>query len=211
MIRIHPTAEVSNQAHIGDGTSIWHQAQVRERASIGQNCILGKGVYVDFGVQIGDCCKLQNGAYVYHGATLEDGVFVGPGVILTNDRLPRAINPDGSLKSDDDWQVAPILVKRGASLGAGSVILPGIIVGEFAMVGAGSVVTRSVPEHGLVVGNPARLVGYVCRCGRTLTSVSRDEAHEQFRCEACGEVYHLPPLETAGVPPLAAPPTGGQQ
>ncbi len=107
MIRIHPTAEVSDQAQIGDGTAIWHQAQVRERARIGQNCILGKGVYVDFDVQIGDRCKLQNGAYVYHGVTLEDGVFVGPGVILTNDRLPRAINPDGSLKADDDWEVRP--------------------------------------------------------------------------------------------------------
>jgi len=211
MIRIHPTADVSDQAQIGEGTAIWHQAQVRERARIGQNCILSKSVYVDFDVQIGDCCKLQNGAYVYHGATLEDGVFVGPGAILTNDRLPRAINPDGSLKTDADWEVAPIHVKRGASLGAGSVILPGVTVGEFALVGAGAVVTRSVPDHGLVVGNPARLVGYVCRCGRPLTPAGRDGAREQFRCEPCGEVYRLPPIERAEVPPFPGPATGGQQ
>ncbi len=211
MIRIHPTADVSDQAQIGDGTAIWHQAQVRERARIGQNCILGKGVYVDFGVQIGNRCKLQNGAYVYHGVTLEDGVFVGPGVILTNDRLPRAINPDGSLKTDDDWKVGHIHVKRGASLGAGSVVLPGVTVGEFALVGAGAVVTRSVPDQGLVVGNPARLVGYVCRCGRPLSPAGRDEAQGQFRCDTCGEVYHLPPLEGAEIPPRAGPAPGGQQ
>ena len=123
MIRIHPTAELSTQATVGDGTQIWHQAQVREDAHIGRNCILGKGVYVDFGVRIGDNCKLQNGAFVYHGATLEDGVFVGPGAFLTNDKLPRAINPDGSLKSADDWDVGEILVRRGASLGAGCIVL----------------------------------------------------------------------------------------
>jgi len=211
MIRIHPTADVSDQAQIGDGTAIWQQVQVREHATIGQNCILGKGVYVDFEVQIGDHCKLQNGAYVYHGVTLEDGVFVGPGVILTNDRLPRAINPDGSLKTEADWEVGPIWVKQGASLGAGSVILPGVTVGQFALVGAGAIVTRSVPEHGLVVGNPARLVGYVCRCGRPLTPAGRDEEKALFRCDTCGEVYRLPPLGIAQISPLPGPATGGQQ
>ena len=124
---IHPTADVSPQATIGHGTKIWHQAQIREDARIGPNCIISKGVYVDFGVSIGANSKLQNGVYVYHGATIEDGVFLGPGVILTNDKLPRAINPDGSLKSDADWQVSPIHIKRGASIGAGSVVLPGIV------------------------------------------------------------------------------------
>ena len=201
MIRIHPTAEVSESAQIGDGTQIWHQSQVREGARIGRNCILGKGVYVDFDVQIGDRCKLQNGAFVYHGACLEDGVFVGPGAILTNDRRPRAINPDGSLKTDADWEVGRIHIKRGASLGAGSLVLPDVTIGEFALVGAGAVVTRSVPDHGLVVGNPARLVGYVCRCGRRLTPVDDQGAEGRYRCEACDETYHLPPLTGGGESP----------
>jgi UDP-2-acetamido-3-amino-2,3-dideoxy-glucuronate N-acetyltransferase len=198
MIKIHPTAEVSDQAQIGDGTQIWHQVQVRERARLGRRCILGKGVYVDFNVQIGDHCKLQNGASIYHGATLEDGVFVGPGVILTNDHLPRAINPDGSLKTDADWVVGRILIKRGASLGAGSVVLPDVTIGTFALVGAGAVVTRDVPDHGLAVGNPARLVGYVCRCGGRLLSAGRQGDTEDFQCTACQETYRLPPLVTEG-------------
>lgn len=165
---IHPTAHISSQAHIGEGTKIWHQAQVREGATLGRNCIIGKDVYIDSNVTIGDNVKIQNGACVYHGVTLEDGVFVGPGVILTNDKLPRAINPDGTLKSDANWEVSPTLVKRGASLGAGAVILPGVTIGQFAMIAAGAVVTRDVPDYGLVIGNPARLRGFVCPCGRRL-------------------------------------------
>src|SRR5437588_11722643 len=115
-VYIHPTAEVSPRAKLGSGSKVWHQAQVREDAVLGRNCILGKGVYIDFGVQIGDNVKIQNQASVYHGVTLENGVFVGPHVIFTNDKLPRAINPDGSLKSDDDWDLGRILVKEGASL-----------------------------------------------------------------------------------------------
>lgn len=201
MIRIHPSAEVSEQAQIGEGTQIWHQAHVRERARIGRGCILGKDVYVDYDVQIGDHCKLQNGVYVYHGATLEDGVFLGPGVILTNDRLPRAINPDGSLKSIDDWQVERILIRRGASLGAGSVVLPGVTIGEFALVGAGAVVTRDVPAQGLVVGNPARLVGYACQCGQRLSpadpageAAGRTSEPGAYRCSRCGNIHRLPAL-----------------
>jgi len=186
---VHPTADVSPRASIGPGVQIWHQAQVREGAHIGANSIIGKGVYVDFDVSIGANCKLQNGVCVYHGATVEDGVFLGPGVILTNDRLPRAINPDGSLKSAADWQVSPILVRTGASLGTGAVILPGITVGEFAMVGAGAVVTRDVPPHGLVYGNPARLHGYVCRCGQALAAAPGEPG--AWVCPACGRRYQL--------------------
>jgi acetyltransferase-like isoleucine patch superfamily enzyme len=191
---IHPTADVSPQATIGHGTKIWHQAQIREDARIGPNCIISKGVYVDFGVSIGANSKLQNGVYVYHGATVEDGVFLGPGVILTNDKLPRAINPDGSLKSDADWQVSPICIKRGASIGAGSVVLPGVTIGEFAMIGAGTVVTRDVPSHGLVYGNPGHIHGHVCRCGQVLT---RDEAQpdkdmsDVWLCQTCGDDYQF--------------------
>ena len=182
---IHPTADVSDRAVVGPRTRIWHQAQVREGARIGARCIVGKGAYVDLDVTIGDNVKVQNGVYVYHGVTVEDGVFLGPGAILTNDKLPRAINPDGTLKSDADWEVSPTVIRRGASIGAGAVILPGVTVGEFAMVGAGAVVTGDVPAHGLVYGNPARLHGYVCRCGQR---VSQQDSH-QWKCEVCNECY----------------------
>ena len=186
-IYVHPTADVSPKASISTGTRIWHQAQVREGARIGENCILSKGVYIDLDVIVGSNVKIQNGAFVYHGATIEDGVFLGPGVILTNDKLPRAINPDGSLKSDADWVVSPTLIRRGASIGAGAVVLPGVSIGEFAMIGAGALVTRDVPAQGLVYGNPARLCGYVCRCGHVL---SETEAGE-WRCDRCDEAYTL--------------------
>jgi len=189
---IHPTAEVSPQAAISEGTRIWHQAQVREGARIGQNCILGKGVYVDFDVVIGDNVKIENGCFVYHGATLEDGVFLGPGVILTNDRLPRAINPDGSLKTNADWEVGRVLIKRGASLGAGVVVLPDVTIGAFAMVGAGSVVTKDVPEYGLVVGNPARLVGFVCYCGARLKEGWPARDKMRASCSRCGTTVLVP-------------------
>lgn len=167
-IRIHPTAEVSEKAHIGDGTSIWHHTQVREGVTIGRNCILGKGVYVDAGVTIGDNVKIQNYVSIYHGVTLEDGVFVGPHVCFTNDLRPRAVNPDGSLKSSDDWILSPTYIRRGAALGANATIRCGITIGAWAMVGAGSVVTQDVPDYGLVWGNPARLRGFVCPCGESL-------------------------------------------
>lgn len=167
-IMIHSTAEVSSNAKVGDGTRIWHFVQVREGVEIGKNCIVGKDVYIDFDVKIGDNVKIQNSALLYHGATIEDGVFIGPQACLTNDRTPRAITSDGRLKGNDDWEVGPILIKYGASLGAGSLILPNVTVGRFAMVGAGAIVSRSVPDHGLVTGNPARLVGYVCHCGRRM-------------------------------------------
>lgn len=166
--QIHPTAEVSPQAQIGAGTRIWHQAQIREGAVIGTNCILGKGVYVDAGVVVGNNVKIQNGALLYHGLTLEDGVFVGPQACFTNDRLPRAITPDGTLKTDADWTVGPIHVGYGASIGAGAIVLPGVTIGRFALVAAGAVVSQSVPPHTLVMGVPARPAGFVCRCGQRL-------------------------------------------
>ena len=166
--RVHPTADVSPEADIGAGTSIWHRAQIREGARIGQRCIIGKDVYIDAGVTIGDNVKIQNSALVYHGATLEDGVFLGPQACLTNDKYPRAITPEGALKSADDWTVGPILIRYGASIGAGALILPDVTVGRFAMVAAGAVVAHDVPDHTLVIGVPARSAGYVCRCGRRL-------------------------------------------
>jgi UDP-2-acetamido-3-amino-2,3-dideoxy-glucuronate N-acetyltransferase len=192
-VRIHPTADVSPEAAIGAGTSIWNQAQVREGARIGARCILGKNVYVDAGVVIGDDVKVQNNVSLFHGVTIEDGVFVGPHVCFTNDRVPRAINPDGSLKTDADWEVSPILVRYGAALGANATILPGVTIGRWAMVGSGSVVTRDVAAHELVAGNPARRLGSACACGQPL----RDTDGEPFRgrCPTCGSSF---PPEAGG-------------
>jgi acetyltransferase-like isoleucine patch superfamily enzyme len=165
---VHPSADVSPRARIGKGTRIWNRAQVREGAVLGEQCNVGRDVYIDFDVQIGNCCKIQNSALIYHGAVIEDGVFIGPQACLTNDRYPRAINPDGSLKGADDWEVGQTVVRYGASIGAGAIIVTGVEIGRFAMVGAGAVVTHDVPAYGLVMGTPARLVGYVCPCGARL-------------------------------------------
>lgn len=191
-VYIHPTAEVSGQSTVGPGTRIWHQAQVREGAVIGRQCILGKGSYVDKDVRIGDFCKLQNGVFVFHGFNLESGVFLGPGVMLLNDKHPRAINPDGSPKSDEDWEASEGVIQYGAAVGGGAVILPGIRVGRMALVGAGAVVTRDVPERGIVAGNPARLRGFACDCGHSLVLGSSAGGRTQHTCSKCGRVYDLP-------------------
>ncbi len=190
-IRIHNSAEVSDKAAVGDGTSIWHHAQVREEARIGKNCIIGKGVYVDAGVSLGDNVKIQNYVSVYHGVRIEDGVFIGPHVCFTNDLRPRAINPDGSLKAADDWVLSETLIKRGAALGANSTIRCGITIGDWAMVGSGSVVTKDVPAHGLVYGNPAHLHGFVCSCGNELVEASRDSRTVTAKCRNCSRTFDI--------------------
>lgn len=187
MARVHPSAEVSSEAIIGDDVVIWNQAQVREHAVIGHQSSIGKNVYIDFGVRVGARCKIQNNVSVFHGVTVEDGVFIGPHVCFTNDRVPRAINPDGSQKDADDWVVEPTVVEHGASIGAASVILPGVRLGRFCLVGSGSVVTHDVPAHGLVFGSPARLVGWVCACGaRLLESVRSTDSDQTLACSRCG-------------------------
>ncbi len=178
---IHPTAEVDPGASIGEGASIWHQAQVREGAVVGPGCILGKGAYIDAGVRLGPNCKVQNYACIYHGTTLEEGVFVGPHAVFTNDQHPRAINADGSLKGEADWEVGQTLVRRGAAIGARAVVLPGVTIGCWALVAAGAVVTKDVPDHGLVAGNPARQAGWACVCARRLS--------EKLVCPGCGRRY----------------------
>ena len=181
---IHPTADVSPEARVGEGTLIWHEAQVREGAVLGTGCIVGKGVYVDRDVVVGDRVKIQNRASLFRGVTVEDDVYIGPHVSFTNDRYPRAVNPDGTAQTDADWELVPTLVRKGASIGAGALILPGVTVGRWAMVGAGAVVTRDVPDQGLALGNPARLAGYVCVCGRPL-----DREGLGWRCPACDRAY----------------------
>lgn len=194
---IHPSADVSPDAVIGDGTAIWHRAHVRERARIGSDCIIGKDAYIDVDVVIGSRVKIQNGALVYRGATLEDGVFIGPQVVVANDEFPRAITPEGKLKRAADWTTGEVRVCYGASLGAGVIVLPGVTIGSFALVGAGSVVTRSVPPHGIAIGNPARRVGWVCPSAHPLT---RDG--ESWICSRCGWAMESP-AESSSPAPVA--------
>ncbi len=187
--RIAGSADIDERAVIGAGTTVWHLAQVREDARVGQDCIIGRGAYIGPGVSIGDRCKLQNHALVYEPATLEDGVFVGPAAVLTNDDYPRAVNPDGSLKSAADWDAVGVNVKQGASIGARAVCVAPLTVGCWALVAAGAVVVRDVPDHALVVGVPARQVGWVGRAGVPLV------AHDgHWRCPRTGQRY----VETAG-------------
>lgn len=154
---IHPTADVDNTAIIGEGTKIWNQAQVRNDAVVGNNCIISKNVYIDEHVVVGNNVKIQNNVNVYHGVTVEDDVFLGPSMTFTNDMYPRAFN--------SEWKISETLVKKGASIGANATIRCGITIGEYAMVGAGSVVTKDVEPYALVIGNPARQIGWVCMCG----------------------------------------------
>jgi acetyltransferase-like isoleucine patch superfamily enzyme len=183
-VRVHPSAEVSEEAEVGDGTAIWNEAQVRAGARVGRECLFGKGVYVDVDVVVGDRVKLENRVSLFRGARLGSGVFVGPHSCLLNDKRPRSLTPDGQLKDLADWIVSGVTVGDGASIGGGCTVLPGVTIGRYALVGAGSVVTRDVPDHGLVYGNPARLVGYACECGQRLGAGGL--------CPDCGRVHDLP-------------------
>lgn len=181
-VYIHPSAVVEDGAVIGEGTRIWHFVHVRKGARIGNNCNIGKDVYIDVDVVIGNNVKIQNFATIYRGVTIEDDVFIGPHVTFTNDMYPRSFSTD--------WQVVPTLVKRGASIGANATIVCGVTIGEYSMVGAGSVVTRDVPPFGLVFGNPARLRGFVCYCGRPLKQkdlVEETDSYVKYRCGFCNK------------------------
>lgn len=182
---IHETADVSVDATISNGTRVWHYAQVRERAFIGKDCVVGRGAYIGSGVRIGDNCKIQNYALVYEPANLEDGVFIGPAVVLTNDRFPRAINEDGTSKSASDWEPVGVKVMKGASIGARSVCIAPVTIGEWSLVGSGSTVVRDVPNYALVVGNPARRIGWVGKSGHPLA----EEANGIFTCPVTGTRY----------------------
>jgi UDP-2-acetamido-3-amino-2,3-dideoxy-glucuronate N-acetyltransferase len=200
--RVHASADLEADVSVGPGTSIWHRAQIRVGARIGAECIIGRDAFIDEGVQLGDRVKVQNGALIYHGVTVEDGVFIGPGAILTNDRYPRAITSTGELARGDDWTVSPIVIRKGASVGAGAVVVAGVDVGSFALVGAGAVVTRPVTDYALVVGNPARRIGWVCACGARLTDADGNPAPAELAaddvalCPSCDRRYvYLPDPE----------------
>ena len=185
--KIVDTADVDDRAVIGDGSSVWHLAQVREDARLGLNCVVGRGAYIGTGVQMGDNCKVQNYALVYEPAVIGDGVFIGPAAVLTNDTFPRAVNPDGSQKTASDWESVGVTIGNGASIGARSVCVAPVRIGEWALVAAGSVVTRDVPDHALVAGVPARQIGWVGRTGRRLT----DDGSGVLVCPDTGDRFSL--------------------
>lgn len=181
---IEASATVPAPDNVGPGTRVWHQAQLDPSAVVGADCVIGKGVYLGAGTVVGDRVKIQNGCGVF-GALLEDETMLAPGVYLLEDPAPRATRRDGRPKRADDWQRRPVVVERGATVGANSVIGPGVRVGHHAMVAIGSVITQDVEPHALMAGNPARHVGFVCEAGHTLPA--------ELVCAQCGEQYaHTP-------------------
>jgi acetyltransferase-like isoleucine patch superfamily enzyme len=181
---IDPTALVSPSARIGDRTRIWGLTQVREGADVGHDCTIGRHVYIGAGVHVGSNVKIQNLAQVYEPAVVHDGVFIGPAVVLTNDEFPRAVTPDGALKDASEWTPVGVTVLEGASVGARAVCVAPVTIGRWAMVGAGATVVRDVPDFALVVGTPARRIGWVGRAGRPLV-----EADGAWSCPVTGARY----------------------
>lgn len=184
-VKISATADVSPSAHIGEGTSVWHLAQIREGAEIGVNCIIGRGAYIGSGVRIGENSKIQNYALVYEPAVLGRGVFIGPAVVLTNDQYPRAINPDMSLKTGSNWDMVGVVIGEGASIGAQSVCVAPLKIGAWALIAAGSVVVNDVPEFALMAGSPAKRMRWVGHAGYPLEALGDNS----FRCPKTGALY----------------------
>lgn len=184
MVVIADNADVSADAVVGEGSKIWHLAQVREKAMLGANCIIGRGAYIGTGVTMGDNCKVQNYALVYEPAQLGDGVFIGPAVVLTNDTYPRAITPEGELKSAHDWVPVGVNIKQGASIGARAVCVAPLTIGRWATIAAGAVVTTDVPDFALMVGVPAKRRGWVGKAGFPL-----ERRGEHWVCPETGALY----------------------
>jgi UDP-2-acetamido-3-amino-2,3-dideoxy-glucuronate N-acetyltransferase len=185
--RIVDGADVDPRATVGPGTTVWELAKVREHAQVGSGCVIGRGVYVGTGVRLGDNVKVQNYALVYEPAAVEDGVFIGPAVVLTNDTYPRAVNPDGTLKTASDWDAVGVTIRTGASIGARSVCVAPVTIGRWALVAAGSTVVKDVPDFALVAGVPARQIGWVGKAGVRLD----DAGGGRWRCPQTGDEYVL--------------------
>lgn len=177
-VKILPSADVAGSATLGDGSSVWHLAQIRDGAVLGTNCIIGRGAYIGSGVTLGNNCKVQNYALVYEPAKLGNGVFIGPAAVLTNDQFPRAVNPDLTLKSGSDWEAVGVTIEDGASIGARAVCIAPVTIGKWALVAAGAVVTKDVPDFALVAGVPAKRIRWVGKAGIPL----EDVGNHRFRC-----------------------------
>lgn len=190
-IRIHSSADVHEAAVIGEGTTIWHLAQIRERAHLGANCVVGRGAYVGTEVTVGDNCKIQNYALVYEPAVLEDGVFVGPAAVLTNDTFPRAVTPNGVVKGASDWDAVGVTLRTGCSIGANATCVAPVTVGRWAAVAAGAVVVSDVPDFALVAGVPARRIRWVGHAGVPL----QDMGGGVWQCPITGDQF----LESDGL------------
>jgi acetyltransferase-like isoleucine patch superfamily enzyme len=182
-VYVDATAIVDKGVSLGKGTKVWHFVHIMEDAQIGKDCVIADYVYVGKGAKIGNKVKLENRATVYEGVTIEDNVFVGPHVTFTNDPYPRSFNKD--------WKIRPTHVKEGSSIGARTAIVCGATIGKFALVGAGSVVTEDIPAHALVYGNPAKVRGFVCRCGRKLETQKRKENCILMNCSVCKKEYEI--------------------
>lgn len=193
--RIHETAIVENDVEIGDGSSVWDSVHIRHHTRIGKDCIVGEKTYVAYDVVIGDRVKINSMVYICNAVTIEDGVMVSAGTIFTNDRFPRATTPDLSelRGSEPDEHTLPTLVREGATIGAGCTIGNDLEIGRFAMIGMGSVVTKSVGDFHLVLGNPARPVGVVCKCGPLVAKFADldESAPQEIRCSECQRAYSI--------------------
>jgi len=183
--RIENSADVDGSARIGSGSRVWHLAQIRENAVIGADCVIGRAAYLGPGVRLGDRCKVQNHALVYEPARVGDGVFIGPAVVFTNDEFPRAVTPEGELKTEADWTMVAVTVGEGAAIGARSVCVAPVVIGRWSLIAAGSVVIRDVPDYALVAGVPARRIGWVGPAGRRLEAMDG----EKWVCPVTGDVF----------------------
>ena len=204
--RIDATADVASDVGIGSGTTIGTRSRLEAGVQVGADCVIGREVFIDEGVVLGDRVQVQHRALLYRGAVVGTGVLIGPGAILTTDRYPRAVNSTGELALAADRPVIPTTLADGCTIGAGAVVVAGVAIGSWATVGAGAVVTRDVPNHALVVGSPARRIGWVCACGARLVDSKGDPmaaepgryaAHQELICPSCGRTYaYVPDAET---------------
>lgn len=190
-VYVDATAIIDDGVILGKGTKIWHFVHIMRDTKIGKDCVIADYVSVGRSVKIGDMVKIEDRATIFEGVTIEDSVFVGPHVTFTNDLYPRSLNKD--------WKITPTLVKHGSSIGAGTVIVCGVTIGEYAMIGAGTIVTNSIPSHALAYGNPARIRGFVCSCGRKLELEKETSLHVYMMCSVCKEKYEIPMKDYARI------------